>query len=66
MLEDLRALAPAVVLFPGTPESLRATARALDLAPGIFDGCATPSVGEALVVRGDEATAVQVLPLHLP
>ena len=57
---------PAAVIFPGTPESLRATARALDLAPGIFDDRANPSVGEALVVRGDEATAIQVLPLQLP
>ena len=65
-LEVLRALSPLAVLFPGQPDILRATARALDLPPGLFEGRAGLGAGEALVIHGDEATPIQLLPLSLP
>ena len=65
-LEALRALSPLVVLFPGQPDSLRATARALDLPPGLFEGRAGLGTGEALVIHGEDATPIQLLPLALP
>ena len=65
-LEALRALDPLAILFPAQPESLRATARALDLPPGLFEGRAGIGVGEALVIHGEDATPIEVLPLALP
>jgi len=65
-LEALRALGPLAVLFPAQPDSLRATARALDLPPGLFEGRAGLSAGEALVIHGEDATPIQLLPLALP
>lgn len=65
-LEALRALRPLTVLFPAAPEGLRLTARALDLPPGLFEGRAGLGAGEALVVRGEEVTPIQLLPLALP
>ena len=65
-LEDLRALDPTAIIFPSTPEALRANARALDLAPGLFDR-QTPIVpGEVLLVRAETATPIQIVPLQLP
>ena len=65
-LEALRALVPTAIIFPSTPESLRANARALDLAPSLFDR-QTPIVpGEALLVRAETATPIQLVPLQLP
>ncbi len=65
-LASLRALDPAAVIFPGRPEAVRATARALGLRPGLCDGRVLPTGGEALVVRGEEATMIATLPLQLP
>ena len=65
-LEALRALSPLTVLFPAQADSLRATARALDLPPGLFEGRAGLGAGEALVIHGEDATPIQLLPLALP
>lgn len=65
-LAALRALGPLAILFPAPPEGLRATARALDLPPGLFEGRAGLAADEALIVRGEEVTPVQLLPLALP
>ena len=65
-LAALQALDATIALFPSTPEALRANARALDLPPGLFDGRATLAPGEALLVRGETASPLQLLPLQLP
>lgn len=65
-LEALRSLSPLAILFPARSDSLRATARALDLPPGLFEGRAGLDPGEALVIHGEDATPIQLLPLALP
>ncbi|HEY8598341.1 MAG TPA: hypothetical protein VIL85_07910, partial [Thermomicrobiales bacterium] len=65
-LDDLRALDPTAIFFPSTPEALRANARALDLAPGLFDRQTPIIPGEALLVRAANATPIQIVPLQLP